>query len=367
MKKINLEHVTKKAARWLLSQLSTRHHVKARTDKTERAKRIIVIRQHNQFGDVLCTVPLLRALHRHFNPEELAVVVSPANMTALEGCRYVTRLINYDKLAFYRHPKLLLRFIKELRRGYDLLLVPSNVSISLTNDVISFFTKARTKFGPRTLETKSNRTSSVYDIAVDLRWGDKIEHQSFRNMEVAAPLRIETHERDGELEYAIPADAAAEVDLFISRVSNRAAKKVAIHAGAGKPGNQWKPENFAAVADMLHHEFEIELYLTEGHMDHEVIDYLTTLLKAPFIRVRNMSIPFVGALLKKMDLVISNDTGIMHLAAAAGAQTLSLFGPTDPLQWAPLGRQHRFVLGAKGDINTIQVGRVVNVVRKMLT
>ena len=67
-----------------------------------------------------------------------------------------------------------------------------------------------------------------------------------------------------------------------------------------------------------------------------------------------------------MDLVVSNDTGIMHVAAAAGAPVLSLFGPTDPKQWAPIGEFHRFIVGEGGRIDRISLESVLEAAREIL-
>lgn len=329
-------------------------------------KRLILIRQHNQFGDVLCTVPLLRSLHTKYKPEELAVVVSPQNREALEGCPYITRLIDYDKLTFYRNPSHFLKFAKELRRGYDVLIVPSNVSLSLTNDIMAFFVKAKMKFGPASLETKSNRTSSVYDYAVDLSWGERPVHQSFRNMKVASPLGVGRETDNGELEYRVEPSRERDARDFLSRLGKSGTPKVALHAGAGKPPNRWNVVNFATLSDLLHDKLHAEIFLTEGPMDRDVIENLANLIRAPFVRVRNKTICYIAAILKQMDLVITNDTGIMHLAAAVGAPTLSLFGPTDPLQWAPLGRRNRFIVGKGGDINSIDVDKTFMLAKKVI-
>ena len=361
------ERAVKSATRWLLAVLASRGNKSRRIPPDFNPKKIIIIRQHNQFGDVLCTVPLFRALSRKYNPQVLAVVVSPENSIALDGCEYVTELIKYDKLSFYRKPGAFFSFVKRLRQNYDLLLVPSNVSISLTNDIMAYFVKAKMKIGPRALESRSNRTSSVYDIAVDLTWGDTIKHQSFRNMEVAVPLGIDPAAESGELEYHVGPGSSEEVERILSWPGDRAVKKIAMHVGAGKPPNQWSTDGFARLAELLHSEYDAQLILTEGHMDHELVDYMTTLLKIPFVRIRDMAVPFVAAILKRMDLVITNDTGIMHLAAASGAPTLSLFGPTDPLQWAPLGKNHRFILGINSNVRTIPVEKVMHLARKMLS
>ncbi len=362
-----IERLTKRAARSFLASLSQRkRRGPVPAINTASVKKLILIRQHNQFGDVLCTVPLLRSLHTKYKPEELAVVVSPQNKDALEGCPYITRLIEYDKLTFYRKPSLFLKFAKELRRGYDVLIVPSNVSLSLTNDIMAFFVKAKMKFGPASLESKSNRTSSVYDFAVDLSWGERPVHQSFRNMKVASPLGVGKEADNGELEYRVDPNSEKDARLFISRLSKDGIRKVALHAGAGKTPNRWNVVNFATLANLLHDQLNVEVFLTEGPMDREVIENLANLIKSPFVRVRNRAIAFVAALLKQMDLVITNDTGIMHLGAAVGTPTLSLFGPTDPLQWAPLGKRNRFIMGKDGDINTIGVDKTFAMARKVL-
>lgn len=361
------ERLAKRTVRHILARLAGR---KSRSvdfpPNVGSVKKVIVIRQHNQFGDVLCTVPLLRSLNKKYKLQELAVVVSPQNIAALAGCPYVTRLINYDKLSFYKRPSLFIDFAKELRREYDILLVPSNVSLSLTNDVMAFFVRAKRKLGPASLGSKSNRTGSVYDVAVDLDWGDMLVHQSHRNMKVASPLGIGTETDKGELEYKVDRVIEADAKEFVNRTSREGSRKVALHAGAGKIPNRWDVAGFAALSHLLCDKLDADIFITEGPMDHDVVENLAGQLRGPFVRIRNRAISFVAAILKQMDLVVTNDTGIMHLAAAVGTPTLSLFGPTDPLQWAPLGRKNRFILGRGGDINTITVDKVFAIARKAL-
>lgn len=366
-KKKRLERVGKSLARRILGILATTHRRKWQgIGKRESINKAIIIRQHNQFGDVLCTTPLFRALKTNFNLKELAVVVSPQNIDAVRGSRYVDKIINYDKLSFYRKPSLFVKFLRDLRNGYDLLLVPSNVSISLTNDILAFASKARTKIGPRSLEDKPNETMSVYDIAVELQWNGKIAHQARRNMEIAAALGINISEQGEEMEFEVASSDLSEASRFAGMSKESGPLRIAIHAGAGKIANRWNVWNFAKLSELLHDELDAELFFTEGTFDHEPIEHLINLVKVPFVRVRNRAIPFVAGILKRMNLVITNDTGIMHLAAAVGTPTLSLFGPTDPLQWGPAGKSHRFILGRNGDVNSIKAESVYRVVRKMI-
>ena len=317
VKKKSLERFGKILATRILGMLASAHRRKWRgVGNIESLRKAIVIRQHNQFGDVLCTTPLFRALKTKFNLQELAVVVSPQNIDAVRGCSYVDKIINYDKLTFYRKPSRFLKFLRNLREGYDILLVPSNVSISLTNDILAFISKAKTKIGPRSLEDKPNKTRGVYDIAVDMQWNGRIVHQTRRNMEIAATLGIDLTQQSGEMEFEVDSRSLSEASRFTGISKERGALQIAIHIGAGKTANRWNVWNFAKLSEILHDELEAELFFTEGSFDHEPVDQLVSLVKVPFVRLRNKSIPFVAAILKRMNLVIANDTGIMHLAAA---------------------------------------------------
>ncbi|MGC8595599.1 MAG: glycosyltransferase family 9 protein [Candidatus Kryptoniota bacterium] len=329
-----------------------------------KIRKVLVIRQHNQFGDVLCTVPLLRALKKKLSLDVLDVVVSPQNKYALDGCPYISKLIVYDKLAFYRNPVTFFKFISSIRQNYDVVLVPSNVSLSLTNDIIALFSKGRWKIGPASLETKENSTAFVYDIAVDLRWHPHLK-QSYRNMLVARPLGIEPEDDTGELEYYPDRQSEEIVQALITRTGS-VQTRIGLHVGAGKPPNRWNVNNFINLAKKLQADLGALIYLTEGSFDHEVVNEFVLNAEFPFVRIRNHSIKRVSAFLKAMNLVVTNDTGIMHLAAAVGTPTLSLFGPTDPLQWAPIGKKHKFILGSRQDVNSISVERVYSTLLNMI-
>jgi ADP-heptose:LPS heptosyltransferase len=74
----------------------------------------------------------------------------------------------------------------------------------------------------------------------------------------------------------------------------------------------------------------------------------------------------VTAIIRRMNLFISNDTGIMHVAAATPTPVLSLFGETDPLQWAPQRDIDKFILGKDNNIKNITVDKIYELSLKML-
>ncbi|MCM8809969.1 MAG: ADP-heptose--LPS heptosyltransferase, partial [Candidatus Omnitrophica bacterium] len=88
------------------------------------------------------------------------------------------------------------------------------------------------------------------------------------------------------------------------------------------------------------------------------------LKKTPTI-LRNFPIPRLAAIIEFSDLFISNDTGIMHVAGATKTPLISLFGPTDPEIWAPIG-ENKFYIKKDDDINSIKVEDVINLINKIL-
>jgi heptosyltransferase-2 len=107
-----------------------------------------------------------------------------------------------------------------------------------------------------------------------------------------------------------------------------------LHGGSGSPRKNWPAARFADLARAL---APTEPFLVvRGPADDEA--------SAPLLRLPNAVLADalhprqLGALLARAGLFVGNDSGVAHLAAAAGAPTLALFGPTDPAQWAPVGR-----------------------------
>jgi heptosyltransferase-2 len=86
-----------------------------------------------------------------------------------------------------------------------------------------------------------------------------------------------------------------------------------------------------------------KIYITGSVNDNEEISFIKGKLKIPVAYFLDHSISEIAALISKSDLFISNDTGIMHVAGATDVPQVSIFGPTNPFQWAPIGEKKIFV------------------------
>jgi heptosyltransferase-2 len=337
---------------------------------TRLFKRILVIRQHDQLGDMLCVVPLLRALRKRYPGAYIALITSPVNNDVMLENPYIDRVILYDKKEFLGEGKLHLlrfvRFLRNLRREkFELAIVPATVSVSSTSDLLALLSGARYRIGPRSLGGRENTWGALYNYPVELNWEHTPHrHQTLRHLDIVHDLWLGATDYSSEIGLTDAERESARRYLKEKRIEEK--KFVVFHPGAGKIPNRWPVARFAQLATTIAKERGLSVLITQGPMDAEPVSAMSSLLPVSHVIAEGMKIRDVAAILSLARLVISNDTGIMHVAAAVGAPVLSFFGPTDPQQWAPIGTRHRYLLATDGQIDNIGIEEAMRSVVEML-
>jgi lipopolysaccharide heptosyltransferase II len=139
---------------------------------------------------------------------------------------------------------------------------------------------------------------------------------------------------------ALPATAFAQADALIG--SSRR-PLIGLHASGGRASKQWHVDRFAEVARRLSRSRDATIVLTGSAADRALVDQVRRGLAG--VRVVDASgaldVLALGALLARVDLLITSDTGPMHLGAAMGTPILALFGPSDPRRYGPLAADQR--------------------------
>lgn len=156
----------------------------------------------------------------------------------------------------------------------------------------------------------------------------------------AAALDVPARVRAARLE--LPGDVRRRArDLLESA----AAPFVGVHAGGGREIKQWPPERFGEVAARLARDRNATIVLTGSAADRPLVDAALRALAG--VRVIDLSgdldLPALAAVLEQFDVYITGDTGPMHLAAAVGTPVVAIFGPSDPVRYAPPEDRHRIV------------------------
>ncbi len=106
---------------------------------------------------------------------------------------------------------------------------------------------------------------------------------------------------------------------------------LAVHPGSGSARKNWPAERFAELA----RRERAPWLLVHGPADDAAASILAKVPGA--VVARELPLPTLALLLSRVGAYVGNDSGITHLAAAAGAPTVALFGATDPKVWAPIG------------------------------
>lgn len=319
------------------------------------ARAVIVIRQHDQLGDMICSIPLIDALKSHYPRAHLTLVASPVNFEIMRHHRGVDSVVKYDKGEFFRSPSAFAAFLREVRsREYDLAVVPGTVSVSMTSDLLSRFSRARVRIGPASLARKENPCGWCHTIPVPLDWGtEPRRHQVFRNLDILKALGI--GERPPGYSIGLTPSEIESARSELRELRDRYPTLVGIHPGAGKPENRWPADRFAALANRLQAESGAGIVVTAGPMDDEPLRGARSALASTHLLVQRRPIRAVAAIINELDLFVSNDTGIMHVAGGTSAPLLALFGPTDPLVWAPPGKKNRFISGRDRTVASITI------------
>jgi heptosyltransferase-3 len=140
---------------------------------------------------------------------------------------------------------------------------------------------------------------------------------------------------------------------------------LAIHPGSGSETKNWPIQNWIELGnDVLGSDkFRGSLVVVSGEADEERLRELQTIWRNDRVQfAKNLPLPVLAALLEHA-IFVGHDSGISHLAAAAGAKCILLFGPTNPDIWAPTNENVRVIWGANGDMRQLDVDVVRHAVR----
>jgi heptosyltransferase-1 len=203
---------------------------------------------------------------------------------------------------------------------------------------------ARLSGAPRVLGYDRRRAKELSHLWLRERIapGDPREHMVAQYLSFARHLGLPA----GAPRWPLPPLDDARVRAAAALAPLGGAPFVVLNLGASKPENRWPVASFAALADTLGAGAAPTpaLVLTGGPAERDVADeVLARTARVQLDLVGRTDLLTLAAVLERAQLVVTGDTGPMHLAVAVGARVLALFGPADPSRTGPYG-QERAVL-----------------------
>ncbi|HEY7925738.1 MAG TPA: glycosyltransferase family 9 protein [Vicinamibacteria bacterium] len=132
---------------------------------------------------------------------------------------------------------------------------------------------------------------------------------------------------------------------------------VAVHPGSGSPAKNWPLTRFVDAARAL---ADGQRWLLVTGPAERGVD-----VPSDAVLARDWPLRLLGAALARALVFLGNDAGVSHLAAAAGAPTLALFGPTDPALWAPVGLRVKTLRAPHGSLALLELEAVLAAARAL--
>lgn len=335
-----------------------------KTREVGEVKKVLIVRQHNQLGDLLSGVSLFRAFKEKYPECNITLIVSPDNYHGIIKNKFIDRYFIFDKRKLF-NPSYFYSFRKLLREGYDVALVPVVVSISFTSNIIAGLSKSRIKIGCESLDGMKNESSYLFNHRIKLDWSHHPDSNvSERCLDIVRPFGIDTNNFRSEITF--DSNDLNFAGSFLKKAKKMQDQKlIGFHTGAGKIPNRWSLNKYIELIKKLNKDYNCVLYLTGVESDRSDIDYVVDNSGLPIRTFINKTIPQVAALVSLSDLFISNDTGIMHVAGTTETPQISLFGPTNPFNWAPIG-SNKFFIRKSELMDEIEVEDVFNLCIQIL-
>ncbi|MGF7214083.1 ADP-heptose:LPS heptosyltransferase [Spirosoma lacussanchae] len=307
-----------------------------------------------KLGDLLCAVPAFRAVRRAFPNAHIALISLPW------ASEFVARFPNYfdEFIAFPGWPGLpeqplnpaqTVQFLSTMQsRQWDLVLQQQGNGTLINAMLALFGSGAVAGFHPT---DHPERFAPNPDLFMPY---PPVEHEIIRHSRLMEFLGIPVP--GTELEFPLTDADQTQLNGLLAAHHLTPGSYVCLHAG-GISGRRWPADRFARVADALA-ERGLTVVLTGTQAELLVAETVQQQMHHPSVRVvGETNLGSLAALLKGSALLVSNDTGVSHVAAACAVPSVVVFTSANPAEWAPLDQQrHRVVLETEPDI----VARVVS-------
>lgn len=303
-------------------------------------RRICVLRAL-QLGDLICAGPALRALRRRFPHAHITLV----------GLRwsadFVQRMHPFidEHVEFPGWPGLPERpvddaartaFLHRMRDSEFDLAIQLQGSGRLSNDVVR-------AFGARRMAAHHPQERILLSATEGLWPYPEQLHEIHRNLHLIGRLGA-TGDDDRVTFPLMPRDQTELLQRRLDLHRLPSGGYVCLHPGARDAAKRWPVECFAAIGDALASCGWI-VVITGGETEQELAARVISTMHQPALHAAcDISIGALSVLLSRARLLISNDTGVAHIAAALGLPSVVVFFATDPCRWAPLDcRRHAVV------------------------
>jgi lipopolysaccharide heptosyltransferase I len=269
----------------------------------------------SSLGDLFHALPAVHLLKKHLGAE-IDWVTQPEYEAVVRCFSEVDRVLVFHRRNRLVHLREYLRTVR--REKYDYIIDMQGL---LKSALAGWVARGGRFVGP---SYQREGARLFYDAVAGTK--NKNRHAVEEGLDVVRYLGLPVDEVCFPLDFGVPPMTVPE-------------RSVALVPCSRWPTKNWPPEHFAVLAERLLEQGAERLFLVGGSDDHAVCSEIAEKISPEKVcnACGRTTLPELGALLKRMDLVVTVDSGPMHIAAALQVPVVSLFGATEPARTGPYG------------------------------
>jgi len=329
-------------------------------------KKILIVKQHDQLGDLLVATPAIRAVRKRFPGAHIAVVVREYTVPLMWENPNVDEIILFRENLKHWNFQIAKSFWSQLRSGggFDCAIVLNSVSRSFSSDLIAALSNATYVVGPNHIPFEPGVPEKIYNVqTVRSR---KIQHEAEHYLDIVRQIGVKPDSLEYDLQ--LTAEEESEADRIIFDLGIRSGVPwIGVHFGALNREKRLPFDKLAKAVEWTKAHFDCEMLLIVGPNE---VQHTNELLN----RLRNREIHPVPpqplrtscAVIKKLHLLLCNDTATLHIASACKVATVSFHSISDPVQWKPPHERHVGLRAADKKISSITIEMITTAVQAQL-
>ncbi|KAB0664868.1 glycosyltransferase family 9 protein [Oryzomonas japonica] len=267
-------------------------------------------------GDAVHLIPAISAIKSAYPDAGIDILAEKRNSAIFILSPYIRHVFHYDRPA---------ELFRALCTAYDVVI--DTEQWHRLSAVVARMTRTPVLIGYAT-----NERARLFTHPAPYSQGEYEIDSFFR---LLVPLGIEPHEVVFPF-LDVPGEAVEQGDALLGEIKGKA--YVIIFPGASIPERQWGAERFRKVAEMLT-AFGIAVVVVGGREDERQGEIIVA-GGAGLNLAGRTSLSETAAVIQKSVLLVSGDSGVLHIAVGLGVPTVSLFGPGRAKKWAPRGEHH---------------------------
>ena len=285
--------------------------------------RFLIVRL-GSLGDVIHAIPVAAALRHHFPQAHIDWMVDPRYVELLDLVESIDRRIPVDPRELTRGGSRLLSTLKALRASrYDAVL---DLQGLLKSAVLARLVGATRTIGLPRRHLREPLARLFYTDAPD---PGAAAHVIDKNLALLAPLGVD----DRRVRFPISFPRTPTVTSVASRYAPGG--YAIVNPGAAWPNKRWPAERFGAVAAAMHRELGLRSLVLWGPGEQPLANAVAAASEGAGEVAPPTSVADLAGIARGAKLMISGDTGPLHVAGAAGTPIVAIFGPTQPARNGP--------------------------------